>query len=55
MMFYTLQKIMLMRGAHFLNIYYHTSFQDPILNYVSVAPISQIFASTMLMLAAVAD
>jgi hypothetical protein len=35
--------------AYFLNAYYHTSFQDPLLSGASIAP-SQVRAPAMLLL-----
>jgi hypothetical protein len=44
------EKSTYIKVAYFSNIYYHTLFQGPILNCASVAPTSQVHASTMLLL-----
>jgi len=45
--FVAYKKDTLMKVAYFFNIYYHTSFQSPILN---VAPTSEVRVSAILLL-----
>jgi hypothetical protein len=55
MLFYIVQKNCLNKNCVFSKICYHTSFQDSVLSGTSVAPTSQICASTMLALSLVGN
>jgi hypothetical protein len=42
LLFYILQKVILIKAAHFLEIYYHTSFQNPKLSVASTSRVHHI-------------
>jgi hypothetical protein len=50
MLFYIEQEITATEAVYFSKIYYQTSFQDPVINGASVAPISRVRASALLII-----